>query len=98
LRAGRGTVGKVSVMGIRERDGRVVAKVVDRTDKETLQGEVLRNVAAGSTVCTDEHTSYVGFGELYDHKSICHSAKQFVDGKAHTNGIESVWAVLQRGF
>jgi len=98
LRAGRGTVGKVAVMGIRERDGRVVAKVVDRTDKETLQGEVLRSVAAGSTVCTDEHASYVGLGAVYDHKSICHSAKQFVDGMAHTNGIESVWAVLQRGF
>jgi transposase-like protein len=27
-----------------------------------------------------------------------HSAKQFVDGMAHTNGIESVWALLKRGF
>lgn len=27
-----------------------------------------------------------------------HSAKQFVDGMCHTNGIESVWAVLKRGF
>ena len=29
---------------------------------------------------------------------INHSAKQFVDGMAHTNGIESVWALLKRGF
>ena len=68
--------------GIRERDGRVVAKVVDRTDRETLQSEVLRSVAAGSTVCTDEYASYVGLDAVYDHKSICHSAKQFVDGMA----------------
>ena len=34
----------------------------------------------------------------FDHKTICHSAKQFVDGMAHTNGIESVWAVLKRAF
>ena len=27
-----------------------------------------------------------------------HSAKQFVDGMAHTNSIESVWALLKRGF
>ena len=27
-----------------------------------------------------------------------HSAKEFVRGAAHTNGIESVWAVLKRGL
>jgi transposase-like protein len=34
----------------------------------------------------------------YRHRSVNHSAKQFVDGMAYTNGIESVWAVLKRGF
>jgi hypothetical protein len=34
----------------------------------------------------------------YTHKTVCHSAKEFVDGMAHTNSIESVWAVLKRGF
>jgi hypothetical protein len=34
----------------------------------------------------------------YTHKTVCHSAKEFVDGIAHTNSIESVWAVLKRGF
>ena len=34
----------------------------------------------------------------YDHCAVNHSAKQFVDGMAHTNGIESVWALLKRGF
>ena len=27
-----------------------------------------------------------------------HSAGQYVDGTAHTNGIESVWALLKRGY
>ena len=27
-----------------------------------------------------------------------HSAKEFVNGMAHTNSIESVWAVLKRGY
>ena len=27
-----------------------------------------------------------------------HSAKEHVNGMAHTNGIESVWAVLKRGY
>ena len=34
----------------------------------------------------------------YVHKTVNHSAKKFVDGMAHTNGIESVWASLKRGF
>lgn len=34
----------------------------------------------------------------YRHHAVNHSAEQFVDGMAHTNGIESVWAVLKRGF
>ena len=34
----------------------------------------------------------------YEHKTVNHSAKKYVDGMAHTNGVESVWAVLKRGF
>ena len=37
-------------------------------------------------------------GAFYRHDSVKHSAREFVYGLAHTNGIESVWAVLKRGF
>lgn len=33
-----------------------------------------------------------------NHKPVNHSAKVYVDGMAHTNGIKSVWVVLKRGF
>jgi len=93
-----GAKGKAAVMGMRDRGGRVAAKVVQRTDKTTLQSEVMDAVEPGSTLCTDEYLSYEGLDRFYDHRTVCHSAKEFVDGMANTNGIESVWALLKRGF
>lgn len=98
LNAGRGTVGKTSVMGMRDREGTVVAQVISNTDKETMQSVINSTVAQGATLCTDEHGGYNGLNAKFEHKRVIHSAKQYVDGMAHTNGIESVWAVLKRGF
>ena len=48
---------------------------------------------------TDEWNGYRGLGEAgYIHEAVKHSTKEFVNAMAHTNGIESVWAVLKRGF
>ena len=99
LRAGRGTVGKIPVFGLRDRKtGQVIMQVVKSTDAPTLQGIIKENVLFGSTVCTDEAAAYNGLDATYKHKVVNHSAKQFVDGMAHTNGIESVWSVLKRGI
>ena len=31
----------------------------------------------------------------YEHKTVKHSVKEFVNGMDHTNGIESFWALLK---
>lgn len=97
LHAGRGTVGKAIVAGIKQRGGSVVASVIPGTSTRTLQSFVRVNVAGGSTLYTDEHAAYVGMPE-YKHHAVKHTAKQYVDGMAHTNGIESFWALLKRGY
>ena len=98
-RAGRGAVGKQAVIGARQRGGRVKAKAISNTDAETLKGFIHGNVEPGSTVYTDEHGGYRGLhGVLYSHAAIKHSAKEYVNGMIHTNGIESVWAILKRGY
>lgn len=81
---------------MRERGGNVKAKVIAATNKETIQSELNAAIKTGSILCTDEHAAY--YGNKYNHMVVNHSAKQFVDGMCHTNGIESVWAVLKRGF
>jgi len=53
-------------------------------------------VVPGALVCTDEHASYRGLVDFV-HKTVNHSAGEYVDGEVHTNGIESVWALLKRG-
>ncbi len=99
LKAGRGAVGKQVVIGARERGGNVKAKAIARADAETLKGFVHANVQAWSTVYTDEHKGYHCLHEvLFNHESVKHSAKEYVNGMAHTNGIESVWAILKRGY
>jgi len=97
LRAGRGTVGKTAILGMRERGGRVSASVITGTSIDVIQQHIRKKLKPGATLCTDEHSAYVGMSE-FNHLAVRHSAKQFVDGMAHTNGIESVWAVLKRGF
>jgi transposase-like protein len=99
LYAGRGAVGKVAVVGLRERGGRVIAHPVDSTDKEALQGAIVEHVEVGSHLMTDEASGYSGIGGLFfDHDTVAHSAGEYRRGPVHTNSIESVWAVMKRGM
>ena len=99
LRRGRGPVGKAAVVGMKDRPTkRVQAEVVDYTDKETLQHFVTTRIQPGTQVYTDEFRSYRGLSDNYEHETIRHSIGEYVRGMVHTNGIESFWATLKRGY
>ena len=99
LKSGRGAVGKQAIIGMRERKGRVKAMPIESTDQRTLHSVISKNIYTESTLYTDDHRGYIGLkGFYHNHKSVKHSAKEFVNGMAHTNGIESVWAILKRGY
>ena len=55
------------------------------------------NIKKESTICTDELKGYQ-YIEDYTHLKVNHSAKEFVNGMASVNGIESFWALLKRGY
>lgn len=97
LNKGRGAVGKAVVVGIRDRSGQVRAAHVRGTDKATLHGYIIANVQPGSTVRTAEHAAYRGLKD-FSHYTVRHSAGEYVNDMAHTNGIESFWALLKRGY
>ena len=94
---GRGTAGKTPVFGMRQRDGRTKAIPISNTDTKTFERTIYHNIKKGSVVYTDEHSGYRNLGMRYAHDAIRHGRGEYVRGSAHTNGIESVWAVLKRG-
>ena len=97
LHAGRGGIGKVAVVGAKDRKtGKVKAQVVENADVETLQGFVLDNVLFGTPLYTDDNKAYAGLKYIYDLETVRHSVGEYVNGQAHTNGIESFWSMLKR--
>jgi transposase-like protein len=97
LHQGRGATGKTAVIGILETNGRVRAEPIGKLDKTHLQRFVRANAKEGATVTTDSFRSYTGLSDAYTHKTVNHSVGEYVRDQAHTNGIESFWALLKRG-
>ena len=96
---GRGAKGKTAVAGARDRKtGKVSASVVADVEGGTLRRFVTDRVSNGATVYTDEARAYGALRFRFDHEAVNHSVAEYVRGQAHTNGIESFWAALKRGY
>lgn len=97
LNAGRGTVGKTAVVGAKDRKtGKVRAQVVENVNRATLYLFVAKTTAHGAQLYTDEAAGYQGM--RMRHEAVKHSAGEYVRDMAHTNGIESFWAMLKRAY
>ncbi len=94
-RQGRGSVGKSIVHGVLDRATNV-AGVVESTDAVTLQGRVVDATMPTAQVYTDEALAYAGLPR--HHEAVQHKTGEYVREQAHTNGIESFWAMLDRGI
>ena len=96
LHPGGGTAGKTTVIGAKDRaTNRVSAEAVPFIDKEMALGFISYAASEDATIYTDESPVYAG---LQKHEAVCHSVGEFVRDQAHTNGIESFWALLKRGY
>ncbi len=95
LNAGRGAVGKTAVVGARDRaTSRISARTTAKVDKAALHGFIAESASPDATVYTDTAKSYRGIPNK--HETVNHTVGEYVRGMAHTNGIESFWAVLKR--
>jgi len=94
---GRSTKTKTAVVGMRSRNGKTIAVKMDSVNSNNIQAMITANMDKDATLCTDEATVYQGV-RGYKQLMVNHSTRKFVNGEAHTNSIESVWALLKRGY
>ena len=90
---GRGAAGKTIVLGMVERDGDIMTKVVPDTTRNTIHPLVEMNVQAGTVLSTDEFGAYIGLSKKgYVHNTVNHSAEEWARGDTHVNTVESFWS------
>ena len=97
LYCGGGASGKIPVFGLKERGGEVRAFVIEQTDRASLYKAIKDNVEIGSTVYTDTAKPYYNL-RGFVHDKVNHYTKEYVRGDVYTNGIESFWAIIKRGY
>ncbi|MCY4253437.1 MAG: IS1595 family transposase, partial [Flavobacteriaceae bacterium] len=86
-----------AVAGIKNRDtNQVKAEVVESVDKATLLPFMEEYIDEEAKVYTDEALVYNNIP--FEHESVKHSLSEYVNEMAHTNGIESFWAMFKRGY
>ena len=97
---GRNTKTKFAVLGLRSNTGSLRAVKVDDIKSYTLNTKIMTYIKKGSTLFTDEFTSYNYTGRHFNHYKVNHKAGQYVNKRtsATTNSIESIWALLKRSI
>lgn len=95
----RGQDDKAVVLGIIERGGEVVTKVIPSKRANHVVPAILKWVRPGSRIATDEAGA---FRELFEHGfmhgTVNHRDGEYVSGQVHTNNIEAFWSHVKRSM
>lgn len=98
----RGDKKQTPIVGIAQRQGRVIAVTAPNVKGSTLLGIVKEKVLPETMIYSDEFSGYAGIKHMpkmgYRHRRIKHSAKVYVKGDIHTNTIEGFWSLVKRGI
>lgn len=95
---GRSWKDKTPVLGMLERKGNLITRIVSNTQKKVIEPIVNLHVKKGSNVYTDEWFAYQDLGKRHNHQIVNHGNKEYVNGIVHTNSIEGFWSHLKRGI
>ena len=94
---GGGPGEKTPVIGAKERDGQTVARVLPVASQPEMQGFIHDVVSPkAEMLVTDAHPAYRSLVGFPQHEIVNHNRGEYRRGEAHTNSIESVWALSKR--
>jgi len=86
------------IMGMVEREGKVVMKKIDTTGRLELMEQIEKHIDRNATVMHDQYPGYQNLHRLgYDHHAVNHG-KTYVRGKVYTNNIEGLWGRIKPGI
>jgi len=94
-----GGAGKEPVFSVVERGGKVRSQHVPDVTAKTLRPILEAQLDKGSFLMTDGEGQYRILGPMFaKHEAVNHGIGEYVRGEAHTNTIESYFAILKRGI
>jgi transposase len=91
---------KTCVVGMLERNGELITRVVKSRTKEAMQSLILTHIVPGTTLNTDEFGGYHNIDKSgFRHVKVNHKLGQYATAQgAGVNAIEGFWAQLKRSI
>lgn len=90
--------GRIPVVGIVQRNGNVIAEVMENLTYANLKDMVKKYVVEDeSLLITDSYSGYNSMKKIIDHIKIDHNQLYSYKG-VNSNTIESFWAIIERGI
>jgi transposase-like protein len=94
----KGHSNKMSVVSLVS-EGKARTFHVDNANITTVREILLKNVTSDTELWTDESRLYVRVGkEFADHKTVKHTAGEYVRNGAHVNNAENYFSIFKRGM
>jgi hypothetical protein len=90
---------KKAVLSLVERDGKARSFHIANVTAQTVRPLIVTVTSRKSHFRTDESGIYWRVGEEFKtHRTVNHSAEEYVRGDAHTNTVEGMFSILKRGI
>lgn len=91
---------KMKVLTLVDRNSGAARSVkIDNVTVGNVLPVVRANIAREAHIMTDEHRVYLDLGNVFaSHRTVFHSAGEYVRGDVHTNTIEGFFSIFKRGM
>lgn len=94
-----GMIHKTPVLGMLQRNGSTILKVLDHASGKTIKPILKQNIDASSKVVTDGFGAYYGIGDHFEkHVKLNHEKNQRTWARYNTSSIEGFFSTIKRAI